>query len=134
MPHLLPNRLLLADREQQLRRGQGGWVVLSGAKVQSTEGVSFGAKQDGSFLALGQAPERDTVTFTVALPIDGVTAVQLDVLTDESLPKGGPGRAPNGNLHLSEIVLKRLAAGEDCKSEADFNQASWEVRHAIDGD
>ena len=135
LPHLLPNRLLLADREQQLRRGQGGWVVLSGAKVQSTEGVSFEAKQDGSFLALGQAPERDTVTFTVALPIDGVTAVQLDVLTDESLPKGGPGRAPNGNLHLSEIVLK--ASGRPVrivKAEADFNQASWEVRHAIDGD
>ena len=135
LTHLLPNHLLLADREQQLRLGQGGWVVLSGAKVQSTEGVSFQAKQDGSFLALGQAPERDTVTFTVALPIDGVTAVQLDVLTDESLPKGGPGRAPNGNLHLSEIVLKAFGRPvRIVKAKADFNQANWEVRHAIDGD
>ena len=133
--HLLPNHLLLADREQQLRLGQGGWVVLSGAKVQSTEGVSFEAKGDGSFLALGQAPERDTVTFTVALPIDGITAVQLDVLTDESLPKGGPGRAPNGNLHLSEIVLKAFGRPvRIVKAKADFNQANWEVRHAIDGD
>jgi len=135
LTHLLPNHLLLADREQQLRLGQGGWVVLSDAKVQSTEGVPFEAKQDGSFLALGQAPERDTVTFTVALPIDGVTAVQLDVLTDKSLPKGGPGRAPNGNLHLSEIVLK--AFGQPVriiKAKADFNQSNWEVRHAIDGD
>ena len=135
LTHLLFNHLLLADREQQLRLGQGGWVVLSGAKVQSTEGVSFQAKQDGSFLALGQAPERDTVTFTVALPIDGVTAVQLDVLTDESLPKGGPGRAPNGNLHLSEIVLKAFGRPvRIVKAKADFNQANWEVRHAIDGD
>ena len=135
LTHLLSNHLLLADREQQLRLGQGGWVVLSGAKVQSTEGVSFQAKQDGSFLALGQAPERDTVTFTVALPIDGVTAVQLDVLTDESLPKGGPGRAPNGNLHLSEIVLKPFGRPvRIVKAKADFNQANWEVRHAIDGD
>jgi len=135
LPHLLPNHLLLADREQQLRLGQGGWVVLSGAKVQSTEGVSFEVKPDGSYLALGQAPERDTVTFTVALPIDGVTAVQLDVLTDESLPKGGPGRAPNGNLHLSEIVLKVFGRPvRIVKAKADFNQANWEVRHAIDGD
>ena len=135
LPHLLPNHLLLADREQQLRLGQGGWVVLSGAKVQSTEGVSFEVKPDGSYLALGQAPERDTVTFTVALPIDGVTAVQLDVLTDESLPKGGPGRAPNGNLHLSEIVLKVFGRPvRVVKAKADFNQANWDVRHAIDGD
>ncbi len=135
LPHPLPNYLLLADREEQLRFGQGVWVVLSGAKVQSTDGVTFEAKKDGSFLALGQAPERDTAAFAAVVPIDGVTAVQLDVLTDESLPKGGPGRAPNGNLHLSEILVK--VAGRPVKiaqAKADFNQANWVVGHAIDGD
>ncbi|MDP6307202.1 MAG: hypothetical protein QGH02_07640, partial [Verrucomicrobiota bacterium] len=64
-----------------------------------------------------------------------VTAVQLDVLADESLPKGGPGRAPNGNLHLSEIVVK--VSGRPVKisqANTDFSQASWVVGHAIDGD
>ena len=135
LPHPLPDHSLSAHREEQLRLGQGGWVVLYGAKVQSTDGVTFEAKPDGSFLAQGQAPERDTATFTAVLPMDGVTAVQLDVLADESLPKGGPGRAPNGNLHLSEIVVK--VSGRPVKisqAKADFNQASWVVGHAIDGD
>ena len=123
-----------AKREVELKEGQGCWEVLSSATVRSTKGVEFKAKLDGSFLALGQTPESDSTTFTVELPIEGVTAVQLDVLTDESLPKHGPGQASNGNLHLSEIVVK--VEGQPVKiarAEADFSQADWQIGHAIDG-
>lgn len=134
----LPAGLVSTDeqtkREAELQEGQGGWEVLSSATVRSMNGVKFEAKPDGSFLALGQAPESDSATFMAKLPMERVTAVQLEVLTDESLPKGGPGRASNGNLHLSEIVVK--VGGQPVKiarAEADFNQADWLVGHAIDG-
>ncbi|MEQ1913108.1 MAG: hypothetical protein ABMA15_30120, partial [Vicinamibacterales bacterium] len=38
-----------------------------------------------------------------------VTAVRLELLTDDTLPHKGPGRQDNGNLHLSEFKL--TAAG-----------------------
>ena len=123
----------LAKLEAKLHRSQADWTVLSLATVKSNSGIEFETKSDGSFLALGQAPEKDITTFTVQLPIDGATALQLDLLTDKSLPKNGPGRAENGNLHLSKIVVR--VNGELVKitrAEADFNQDGWEIAHAID--
>ncbi|MEE2948407.1 MAG: DUF1549 and DUF1553 domain-containing protein, partial [Verrucomicrobiota bacterium] len=123
----------LAKLEANLHRSQADWAILSSPRLESSSGIKYEAKHDGSFLALGEAPEKDTTTFTAQLPMDGATALQLDVLTDESLPKNGPGRADNGNLHLSKIVVR--VNGEPVKiarAEADFNQDGWKIAHAID--
>ncbi|MDP6793807.1 MAG: DUF1549 and DUF1553 domain-containing protein [Verrucomicrobiota bacterium] len=123
----------LAKLEAELHRSQAKWAVLSPATVESSSGIEYEAKPDGSFLALGQAPEKDTTTFTAQLPIDGGTALQLELLTHESLPKSGPGRADNGNLHLSKILVR--VNGDRVKiarAEANFNQDGWTIAHAID--
>jgi hypothetical protein len=64
----------------------------------------------------------------------------LDVLPDDSLPAKGPGRAENGNLHLSEIKLEAapLVGGEPrplqlVRPLADFDQEGWTIAHAVDG-
>ena len=69
-----------------------------------------------------------------------ITALQLEVLADDSLPHQGPGRQDNGNLHVSEIKLFVLPAsgGEPlpvpiATAFADFNQQDWDVSKAIDG-
>jgi hypothetical protein len=72
-----------------------------------------------------------------------VTAVRLELLADDALPHRGPGRQDNGNLHLSEFTVTAapVAAGAAGKAKpvnirsavADFDQAGWTVRHAIDG-
>ena len=57
------------------------------------------------------------------------------MLADPALPKGGPGRQDNGNLHLNLIELF-ARPGEPLKirrATADFNQEGWTVEHAIDG-
>ena len=123
----------LAQLEAELKRSQADWAILSSAVVESSGGIEFEAKPDGSFLALGQAPEKDTTIFTAKLPISGVTALQLDVLTDESLPQNGPGRAENGNLHLTDFVVRvNGKAVKISKAEADFNQTDWTIDRAID--
>ena len=68
-----------------------------------------------------------------------LTAVRLEAFSDPDLPSGGPGRAPNGNFVLNQILLEHVKAdGESARvsfSEArsDFSQERWPVANAIDG-
>lgn len=70
-----------------------------------------------------------------------ITAIRLETLDHESLPKNGPGRADDGNFVLTEIEL-RWASGANPdawksvklhKPQADFSQANFPVQNAIDG-
>ena len=123
----------LTKLEADLKRSQSNWAVLSSAKVDSSSGIEFKAKPDGSFLALGQAPPKDVTTFTAKLPIVNATALQLEVLTDKSLPRNGPGRAENGNLHLTDIAVRVNGAPvKIAKAMASFNQVDWTIDRAID--
>jgi len=75
------------------------------------------------------------VTIVAAVPLTKVTAVKLEVLTDDSLPLHGPGRQDNGNLHLSEFEV--FVDGTDVpltlvNPRADFNQQDWGIARAID--
>jgi hypothetical protein len=68
--------------------------------------------------------------------------MRLEVLSDNALPKKGPGRQDNGNLHLTELVVKASLAAETNNlmnialqnAKADFNQTDWGIAKAIDGD
>src|SRR5207245_7131089 len=70
-----------------------------------------------------------------------ITALRLNVLTNDSLPMHGPGRQDNGNLHLSEIEARLFEPGSaEAKllkfshASADFNQSGWGIERALDGD
>ena len=96
---------------------------------------------DLSVLASGPVPESDIYTVTAHTAMPSVTAVKLEIFSDDSLPAKGPGRAVNGNMHLTEF--KVMAASVDKPGEekpvvieranADFNQQDWTIAHAIDG-
>ena len=62
-------------------------------------------------LSTGPLPEKETTTVTATASLPRVTALRLDLLTDDSLPQKGPGRAENGNLHLNEFEVHMLRAG-----------------------
>src|SRR5262249_36630211 len=79
-------------------------------------------------------PERDTVTFTAPLPTKRITGLRLEVLSDTRLPKRGPGRQDNGNLHLSEIeVTVGTARVKLAGPTADHDQEGSTAAHAIAG-
>ena len=150
--------------EQHLTDQTGTWQVIDVASFASSDGAELKRLPDGSILSSGPRPDKDTVTIVSApLPlirsrvndkqgsVEGgttessprpvadrlsrITAVKLEVMTDESLPRSGPGRQDNGNLHLSEFEIS--IEGKDNPIElvnptADFNQSGWEIGKSID--
>lgn len=123
------------------------WQVLSPAEVTSAEGSTLTALPDGSVLASGKRPEKETYSLAFDTPLKGITALRLEVLADDSLSKRGPGRQDNGNLHLSELKVLVTASGASAtkttgeppvvaklkSARADFDQSGWTISHAIDG-
>jgi hypothetical protein len=115
------------------------WTVLDPSSFASANGATLTKLADKSILSGGMKPERDTYSITATTDLKGITAIRLELLTDDSLPKHGPGRQDNGNLHLNEFRI--TAAEADGKrgkpltvadASADFDQQGWTVRHAID--
>ncbi|MBI1324877.1 DUF1553 domain-containing protein [bacterium] len=123
-------------------RGTGAaWVPFEMYSFISNEGATLTVRPDGMILAGGKVPETDTYVITAKSPLARLTAFRLDLAPDASLPTQGPGRAPNGNLHLSEVVLTAFEPGTKsgrvvpiARATADFDQEGWSVDRALDGD
>jgi hypothetical protein len=117
------------------------WRQIALQTFQSLEGAQLQRLDDGSLLATGARPETDTTTLTFSPgDLPQITAIRLDVLPHESLPANGPGRAENGNLHLSEVELQCFTPDQQeaqsvafQRASADFDQDGWTIMHAIDG-
>ena len=146
----------VAEWEKGVTAAASLWQVLTPAEVKSKDGSTLTVQSDGSVLAGGTKPEKDTYTLVFHVgrasqpgetPEDGrgspshITGLRLEVLTDASLPKQGPGRQDNGNLHLNELVAKVAPKGQPeaattlkfMSPRADFNQQGWTIEMAFDG-
>src|SRR5262249_44923858 len=82
------------------------WVALDPVEIASAGGATLTKQPDLSVVSGGTRPEKDTYTVTVATDLKGVTALRLELLTDDALPHHGPGRQENGNLHLNEVRVR----------------------------
>ncbi len=125
--------------QQTVSESLRSWQVIVPETLVSTGGATLTRQADGAILASGFRPERDTYMISARLTAPTITAVRLEVLADEALPKRGPGRQDNGNLHLSEFQLLVFEPGAATPSEvkiasasADFNQSGWTIEHALD--
>lgn len=121
--------------ERQLGSQGNIWTVVDPETYLSSDGATLTRQSDGSILSGGTRPEKDTLTITATVPLARVTAIKLEVLTDDSLPHRGPGRQDNGNLHLSEFEV--FSVGSDTpltlvNPRADFDQQGWGIARAID--
>ncbi|CAN5257537.1 PSD1 and planctomycete cytochrome C domain-containing protein [soil metagenome] len=117
-----------------LEAGARQWSVMVPDKVDASGASGIEILPDGAVLFRGDPPDKDTYTVSGSAGMDRVTGLQLEVLSDPSLPAHGPGRAPNGNLHLSEISVR--IGGNSIEIEraaAGFNQDGWEIDKAVDG-
>ena len=115
------------------------WKVVHPETFVSTGGATLTLQTNGALLASGVRPDRDTYVISARASLPVITAIRLEVLADDALPKKGPGRQDNGNLHLSEIQLLAFEPGSATASElplagatADFNQAGWAIEHSLD--
>ena len=128
-----------AEWESSLAAGRTVWKPLVPRMFTSSGGATLTIQSDGSLLASGTRPERDTYRITTEPGSGLITAVRLETLTDDSLPHGGPGRQENGNFHLSEFQLMVASSGLAeprevplRKATADFDQEGWTIAHALD--
>lgn len=117
------------------------WMPVNAMSFTTANGSTLTKQPDGSLLASGTRPERETYTITALVDVPQITGVRLEVLADDSLPMKGPGRQDNGNLHLNEFKVT-VAPQTDQKSAkpvalrnavADFNQDAWTIGLAVDG-
>ena len=116
------------------------WLVVQPTTMSATNGSILTKQSDGSILVSG--PKRNgVITITAETELAGVTGLRLEVLTDDSLPQKGPGRANDGNFVLNEIELiaapntdpKQAKPVKLANALADFSQDNLDVGKAIDG-
>ncbi len=127
--------------EQAIRESRPEWRLLNIADARSANGSELIAQDDGSLLASGERPERDTYSVVVHSQMPLITAFRIELLTDDSLPHQGPGRQENGNLHLNELLVTAAPLDDPAAVQsvplinplADFNQEGWSVDRALDG-
>jgi mono/diheme cytochrome c family protein len=136
---LLPeNAGLLHDWE----KNQGPpvkWTPLVYECFVSTDGSTLTRNGD-TLSSSGTKPDKDTYLLTTSTPLSKLTALRLDVLTNDALPLKGPGRQDNGNLTLSEIEAQLFEPGamqptklKFSRATADFDQQGWTAAMTIDG-
>src|SRR5262249_44489275 len=92
--------------EKQLAEPTVKGAPLVPVQCTSAGGATLIKLPDLSVLAGGKRPDVDTYTIVADTNLQGITGIQLEVLTDSSLPHNGPGRQDNGNLHLNEFGAK----------------------------
>jgi hypothetical protein len=125
--------------EADLLAGLHSWRVLRPSAVRTSNGTVLVADRDGAYLAGGPSPATETYTLSIPGVPPGVTALRLELLPHDSLPARGPGRAENGNLHLTEWRAVAIGPVGSTKPvalknpSADFDQPGWEVGKALDG-
>ncbi|MDB4490138.1 PSD1 and planctomycete cytochrome C domain-containing protein [bacterium] len=109
------------------------WIVLRPTESISREGALLTVQPDGSILASGENPERDTYTFRTNAEFKDVTALRLELLPDESLKAKGPGRAEKGNFVLGAC---QLTVGDKPvafqRATATYSQNGFPVENLID--
>ncbi len=120
------------------------WTLAIPDSATAKSGATLTKLTDGSLLASGALTTTDTYEITLKTDALGLTGLRLDVLGDQSLPKGGPGRATNGNFVLTGIEGEVVSALDPKKTtplkfragtaSADFSQPNENVSGAIDAD
>jgi len=96
-------------------------------------------QSDGSLLAENKAPKTDSYTLSVRSHAKPISALQLEVLPDATLPSQGPGQNKNGNF----VLTKLSASVEQNKvrreiilhsAKADFEQKTFTADKVLDED
>ncbi len=117
------------------------WTTLDPAEFKSAGGAALKKLDDKSILAGGTNPDQETYELAAQIKAEGITAIRLEVMPDESLPKKSVGRADNGNFVLGEFEAEIAPPFDPGATEkipfalanADYSQKDFEIAKAVDG-
>ena len=141
LPEHLPKEQLERKFKEWLEREEARtvrWTVLR--PVEAKANLPFlTVQKDDSVLVSGDQSKRDVYTLKFHTELRGITAVRLEVLPDESLPRHGPGRTyyegPAGDFFLSEVTVSASGRKVALKSAShSYARDKFPASAAIDGD
>lgn len=104
-----------------------------------TKAAKIKKQTDGSLLAENKAPTTDSYTLSIRSYAKPISALQIEVLPDASLPSRGPGQNKNGNFVLTKLsasieqnnVRRQLLLHS---AKADFEQKTFTADKVLDAD
>jgi len=128
-----------AQWEQDIKAAEAKWTVLQPSHYVSQGGATLTLQHDGSLLAGGRNPAADSYEISASTDLLGITGVRLEVMTDPSLPAGGPGRDPDGNFFLSDLEVLATSAEKPTapqkivfkEAAADESQAEYSFENLV---
>ena len=128
--------------ELEMRNAEKNWTMLTSDKFQSVGGATLKLLPDSSILAQDKNPQADSYTIEVKTDRQGITGLRLEALPDLSLPRGGPGRDPEGNFFLSDLEVEAAPVGAPQSkqvvvfkdAEADESQEGYSVKALLHKD
>jgi mono/diheme cytochrome c family protein len=98
-------------------RGSSEWAALDASSLKAESGVSLESERDGSIRVKSAegsaAPAREVYTIVGRTKLTRITALRIEALPDPALPKGGSGRADDGNFVLSGVTIKSDGQGKN---------------------
>ncbi len=86
------------------------WRPLAIRAVKTESGAAVTVADDGLLTATGDRPAQESYTIEATVDPRQLRAIRLETLPDATLPKGGAGRADDGNFVLSRVAAE-LAPG-----------------------
>jgi hypothetical protein len=129
-----------AQWENEMKGASAQWTTLRPSRVVSLGDATLKLLEDDSILATGKNPEADTYVVEARTDLARITGLRLEVLSDRSLPNGGPGRDPEGNFFLSDVEVEARPAGGTADAQtvvfkealADESQSGYEVSNLVE--
>jgi mono/diheme cytochrome c family protein len=120
----------MAAWEDSVKDDQPEWIVIKDLHYEGDRAQRYEFLPDGSLVACGYAPTKMTQWWRTTNDLSDITAFRVELLTDPSLPYGGPGRAFNGTCSLTEFLVETTNLNEPTnkakakwvKATADYNQ------------
>ena len=105
------------------------WTTVKPASLYSKGGATLEILEDYSVLASGTNPEQEVYEVIAELPPGKWSAVRLEGITHESLPKAGVGRSDNSNVVLTDfaVFIAPSAADSDASPAEDVAHIDTEI-------
>ena len=105
------------------------WTTVKPASLYSKGGATLEILEDYSVLASGTNPEQEVYEIIAELPPGKWSAVRLEGITHESLPKAGVGRSDNSNVVLTDFAgfIAPSAADSDASPAEDVAHIDTEI-------
>ncbi|MGO9115927.1 MAG: DUF1549 domain-containing protein [Thermoguttaceae bacterium] len=131
----LPQRMAAWEEKA---KNKAAWMPLVATALTASNNANLAQEADRAVVASGPNGKA-TYVFVAESDLPNVTGLRLEALADGRLPAKGPGRAPNGNFVLSQLIVEWQSLKEPKKktrvalqnAQADFSQDNYNVQTAI---